>query len=442
VLRIGRGVCGRALAVTLAASLAIACTHGRPFVRGPAHEPPPRPDAIDHRILLIGDAGDPREDGEPGMEVLEQQVRLLPDRTTVVFLGDNVYETGMPPPSELEGTPVEEILDEALFTLFEGRRDAERRVKAQVKAVDVPGVRAIFVAGNHDWDQFGIGGWERVREFERYLVQLREVSAADIRVHPGGGCPGPDSLPVGRRAQLVLLDTQWWLERGAKPSREDNSTRCRQVTEDGVLEALKDELRAAKRSGRVAVVAAHHPLDTKGPHGGFVDPWAHVFPLTMAGKYVPFYVRWLPFPVLGSIGVWWRGSRSPSVQDMSNGVYKKMRRRLRDAMEDVAREDAAALVYAAGHDHSLQVFASREGPEYTVVSGLGSQSKASSVRHSSATLFAHSNREHPGLVKLDVLRDGRVRLGVVEWTATTPSGIEVYSRLLDREPEDRVVSRP
>jgi hypothetical protein len=39
-------------------------------------------------------------------------------------------------------------------------------VKAQVKSADVPGARAIFVPGNHDWDQFGIGGWKRVRELE------------------------------------------------------------------------------------------------------------------------------------------------------------------------------------------------------------------------------------------------------------------------------------
>ena len=66
----------------------------------------------------------------------------MPARTTVVYLGDNVYETGMPEPTPIEGTVTEEILDEALLNMFASRRDSERRVKAQVKAVDVRGARA------------------------------------------------------------------------------------------------------------------------------------------------------------------------------------------------------------------------------------------------------------------------------------------------------------
>src|SRR5262245_29836538 len=141
----------------------------------PMAEAPPPLTAIDHRLILIGDAGDPNPDGEPTLRALEQHVRLLPEHTTVVFLGDNVYETGMPEPTPIDGTLTEEVLDEALLNMFASRRDSERRLKAQVRAVDVRGAHAIFVPGNHDWDQFGIGGWERVRELERYLGELSHV---------------------------------------------------------------------------------------------------------------------------------------------------------------------------------------------------------------------------------------------------------------------------
>jgi hypothetical protein len=65
---------------------------------------PPAGSAVDHRLVLIGDAGDPDPDGEPTLRALEAHVRQMPERTTVVFLGDNVYETGMPDATPLEGT--------------------------------------------------------------------------------------------------------------------------------------------------------------------------------------------------------------------------------------------------------------------------------------------------------------------------------------------------
>jgi hypothetical protein len=159
----------------------------------------------------------------------------------------------------------------------------------------------------------------------------------------------------------------------------------------------------------------------------------HLFPLVMAADYVPFVVRWLPLPVLGSAAVWCRAWRSPSVQDLSSPVNEHMRRELLATMEDAA-EPSRPLVYAAGHDHSLQVFRRERAPHYALVSGLGSQGKASSVRHARSSVFAHSNAANPGLMKLDFLRNGRVRLAVVEWDDGTPGGVEAYSHFLDAGP--------
>src|SRR4029079_7978051 len=137
---------------------------------------------------------------------------------------------------------------------------SERRLKAQVRAIDVPGARAIFVPGNHDWDQFGIGGWHRVREEERYVGELTHVVKSRLELLPGGGCPGPVTADLGRHARLVILDTQWWLEVGEKPSPTANPTGCAQTTEDDVLAATVAALREAARDGRRAIVVAHHPL--------------------------------------------------------------------------------------------------------------------------------------------------------------------------------------
>jgi len=391
----------------------------------------PPPDAVDHRLILIGDAGDPDPMGEPTLHALEHHVRVVPERTTVVFLGDNVYETGMPEPTGLEGTPIAEILDQTLLNLYASRQDAERRVKAQVKSVDVRGTRAIFVPGNHDWDQFGIGGWKRVRELETFVGSLADVTDVRLSLLPGGGCPGPITRDLGRRGRLIALDTQWLLELGGKPSPANNPTGCAQTTTDEVSTALVAALEEAKRDGRAAIVVGHHPLRSHGPHGGYVSPRVHVFPLVMFGSYVPTWSHWIPIPVLGSIMGLSRAWFSPNVQDFSSSVNEDVRETLWAAMSGPALDGAAPLMYAAGHEHSLQIFESDRGPRYLVVSGLGSAAKATPVSWDRSSLFAHSDHERPGFMTLDFLRDGRTRLAVVEVAPDRPDGVEVWAQLLD-----------
>jgi hypothetical protein len=419
------------------ALLAVACTHTRPFVRGTpmvAEAPLAR---VDHRLILIGDAGDADPKDEPALDLLEERVKIAPTKTTVVFLGDNVYETGMPDATPLEGTKTEEVLDKVLITLFESRREAERKLKAQVKAVRMRGVRAIFIPGNHDWDQFGVGGWKSILAQEKYIDGIRKsvYGAVDVSLLPRDGCPGPVAVDVGGHARLIILDTQWWLEIGEKPSPEKPSG-CAAVTEEGVLAALGRELDAAAAAHRHAIVVGHHPLASHGPHGGFVDPITHLFPLTMFGAYAPKLVEWIPLPVLGTGMVWFRTHFSPSGQDFSGPGNAHLRGALRDVMTQAATRGAQPLLYAAGHDHSLQLFRSRIGPRWTLVSGLGSSEKTSGVRHDHTTLFAHADHTAPGFMEIDFLDDGSARLDIVEWSKGEHHGVEVYSTSLTGGPSN------
>src|SRR5262245_32557682 len=279
----------RAIAIVTLVALLPGCSHVRPYAVSAQTMPSPEVDAVDHRLILIGDTGAPEPSGEPALDALSGRVAQLPDRTTVVFLGDVVYETGMPEPSPIEGTPVEEILDQALLNMYESRHEAERRVKDQLKSVDFPGTHAVVIPGNHDWDQFGVGGWKSVRELGTYLEQAKGLTHARVDFLPGGGCPGPVSVDVGSRGRVIVLDTQWWLEVGAKPSPTDNPTGCPTTTEEAVTAALVRELRAAHEAGRVAIVVGHHPMRSNGPHGGYVDPLVHLFPLLCLGSYLPFF---------------------------------------------------------------------------------------------------------------------------------------------------------
>jgi hypothetical protein len=103
-------------------------------------------------------------------------------------------------------------------------------------------------------------------------------------------------------------------------------------------------------------------------------------------------------------------------------------------MIEAERNGARPLVYAAGHDHSLQIFEAERGPELHLVSGLGTSGNASDVGSSRRTLFAHSNAAQPGFIEIDFLVDGRVRMAVIERTSEKPNGFEVYSRFLGETP--------
>jgi hypothetical protein len=435
---------GRKRSTILLTALALgttACARVQPYYRydiAPSSPPVPH-EVVDARLLMIGDAGDANPSGEPVLALLRDKTRELSDRTTVVFLGDNVYERGMPKVDIPD--PLAEAVEAAklvLPDLIETRKEAERRLNAQIDVVRGTQIPAVFIPGNHDWDQFELGGWDRILEEGKFIDGVREAGS-NVSLLPAGGCPGPVSVPLGKRGALIVLDTQWWLETSidGKPTAGNNPTGCFDVTEEAVLDALITELQNAHRDGRSAVVAGHHPLESFGPHGGFTEWMTHLFPMRFLRHYVPFYMEWVPLPGLGTAAALARQYFSPSAQDFSNSRNQKLRARLRRSMEEAEKKGAPALVYAAGHDHSLQVFRTKRGPHYALVSGLGAASRASAVGAGNNTLFAHANPDHPGFMQLDFMENGEVRLSVVELTekpladGVEPiAGAEVFSLTL------------
>jgi hypothetical protein len=110
---------------------------------------------------------------------------------------------------------------------------------------------------------------------------------------------------------------------------------------------------------------------------------------------------------------------------------------MRQAFED-AFKDHPPLAMVSGHDHNLQVI--RGGTPritraaYQLVSGAGILGHSSLVRDIEGTLFA---REAAGFMRLDITRDGRVRLSVTtvvpEGSRTKGESAEVYSLWLTQE---------
>jgi hypothetical protein len=297
-----------------------------------------------HRVILIGDAGIPAPN-EPVLADLSRWGDERPEQTTVAFLGDNLYPRG----------------------LDAGDEDGEGVLLQQLRATRA---RKIFVPGNHDWgDPFYDA--DTLLQEQQFIGAFAESPAALL---PEGGCPGPAAAELvapgaglAHGVVLLAIDLDWWLiDDGDRPA-------CAGIErERDFVRALERELRA--HDDALVIVAAHHPLRTGGPHGGH-------------GR--SFFARQL-VTLAGWLGI--------DVHDVDAAAYRRMLQKLRPALAA-----APPLVYAAGHDHSLQVIEGRDSAGTLVVSGAGSAGNVTTVTAIAGTLFAHA---HPGFVVIDFYGSG------------------------------------
>lgn len=365
--------CGKTFGRCCAAAVVVwtlGCGTGSPvLVTQPAPEPGLRD--VEVALYLIGDAGAPKP-GDQVLAALEADVARQPKRSTVVFLGDNVYPTGLPDNAD------------------PNRAEMERRLQEQIDAVLDAGGRAVFVPGNHDWVRGGAGGWDAIRRQQAYV---EAQGTSDVVLLPRGGCPGPAVVDLGELLRVVLIDTQWWLHKHAKP--EHPTSECGADT----FGELTDSLRAVLRSAgdRYVAVMAHHPLASGGKHGGHFSILEHIFPLRELQSWL-----WLPLPIIGSAYPVARMSGISS-QDIPSGAYQEMRDSLHAAFSE-----HPPLIFAAGHEHNLQVL-DGEVAEHMLVSGGGYYGHRDRAVYLQQTRFASPEG---GFMRVDVLRDGRARLAV------------------------------
>jgi len=349
--------------------------------------PIPKTEDIDYSIFLIGDAGAPNPGlKEPVLKALQDEASELgTGRSAILYLGDNIYDYGMPD------------------TLSDERIDSERRLDEQIDVAIKSKTRGIFIPGNHDWKQGRYDGLASLRNQETYIELRKSEYISQI---PSKGCPGPETLDLGDHLRLIIVDTQWLLqEREHRPEGE-----CRNKSEEEVFSALDKAIESA--GNRSVLIAAHHPPETNGPHGGFFTWKDHIFPLRALNKSL-----WIPMPVIGSL---YPLARNLGItrQDMSNDYYEEMA----DRFDNVIKKHKP-LLYAAGHDHSLQVL-NHVNNSLILVSGAGSDTKITSVSSDDNTIFA---RSHTGFTRVDYLKNGKVRIGIVVPTDMTGAREEVFS---------------
>lgn len=363
----------------------VGCSHTSPYyspLLPEAVKKEIKPDAaLSYRVILLGDGGAP-QDGEPVLKTLDEWARKVPQKTSIIFLGDNLYPDGL---------------------TADRRAYAYTRLGPQIVAVKSSGAHGLFIPGNHDWTKEGATECGVLNAQEKFIndtlgnqsnyVSKQKTEIVQEVFLPKDGSPGPVNLdlPISEpTVRLIVLDTQWWLRQYKKKSKTP--------------EAVIDDLKALLITELPVVVVGHHPLETYGRHGGFRDWQSHLFALGDWKKYL----CWVPTPIGGSLYhlIDWHLCKSD--QNINGERNKNMVKHLNDAFS--IPNKTPFLIYASGHDHSLQVLKGHNA-NYLLVSGAASCEKVSEVTHGTNTLFAH---EHTGFMIVDFLVNGEILLHVVE----------------------------
>jgi hypothetical protein len=355
-------VAHRFLALLLALTMA-ACTGSQPPPPPQAIAPIPAPDParVESVLFLVGDPGDAVTDRSPTLQRLRQDIedwaqRLEADSAVVtLILGDLIYPVGLRPPDH----PAFDS-DTAVFM-------------SQVRLVQGPeafrrGARLFFLAGNHDW-----GGRERragparIRNLDEFVEFARATTGAAVDLVPEVGTGGPHLVDLGDRLRLILLDTAWWLLASDEAQHAE------------VLGGIERAMATA--GDREVLIAAHHPFESVGPHGGH-------------------------FPFWETFGLRYLLARSGAIlQDVTSGPYRDLERGLRQIFGRLG----PPLIFAGGHEHSLQVIEGRveTDPRFNLVSG--SASKLTRVGYEPGVRYAASA---PGYMRVVFEKDGGVILFV------------------------------
>ncbi len=303
---------------------------------------------IAHTFYLIGDAGNSTlTKNAPALDYLKKHLIEASKKSTLLFLGDNVYETGIPD-KKSKNYPL-----------------AKRRIEAQTDVAKLFEGNSIFIPGNHDWYN-GLDGLKR----EEKLV---EKALGKHSFLPQNGCP-LKKVEISKDIVLIIVDTHWYVTNWNKhPTINDN---CEIKTRTKFLDEFEGLIKKAR--GKTTIIALHHPMFTNGSHGGKYSLKSHMNPL----------------PILGSMKNLIRKTSGITNTDIQNKRYNELRKRIITLSQENDK-----TIFVSGHDHNLQYIVQDNLPQ--IVSGSGS--KTTPTKLSKNAKFTYGEQ---GFAKLEIYKDG------------------------------------
>jgi hypothetical protein len=308
-----------------------------------------------HTFYLIGDAGNSAlKKKDSALAYLEKEIENANENSTLIFLGDNVYEKGIP-----KDVKKKKKKKRKKYKL------AKHRLKVQYDiGKKFPG-NTIFIPGNHDWYS-GLDGLKRQEE-------LVEDALGKNRFQPENGCP-LEKIEINDEINVIVVDSHWYVTNWNKhPTINDE---CEIKTRQKFFDEFEGMIK--KSQGKTTLIAIHHPMFTNGPHGGYYSLKSHM----------------KPTPLLGSALNILRKTSGATNTDQQNDKYNELRSRI----ITIAQENERVL-FVSGHEHSLQYLVKDNIPQ--IVSGSGS--KITAVKNVNGGIFGYGTQ---GFARLDVYKNG------------------------------------
>lgn len=322
------------------------------------------------RLILIGDAG---EQTAAQKAVVNQAAQLvLEGKTTVLYLGDNIYSRGM----GLSGS--------------EGESKDQEILRSQFVPLRNKGAAVYFIPGNHDWDKSGKLGLAKIKAQSAFLAAQKDSL---LQLVPANGCPDPIEIPISDSVTVIAWDSEWWLFPYVKKNPEEE---CQCHDEKEILDRMEALL--YKNRHKVVIMAAHHPFRSYGEHGGHFSWKDHLFPFT--AKYKNAYI---PLPIIGSIYPFLRTTVFLDPEDLNHPLYKKMVKQVANTTQDFPN-----VLFAAGHEHGLQLI---QDKRTQIVSGGGA--KKTRCKKGKLASFAEGTQ---GFVVLDELEGKQMQMTFYRYT--------------------------
>ncbi len=305
-------------------------------------------------LYLIGDAG---EDTTSGPALLRLKEKLLETpNSAVIFLGDNVYPSG----------------------LKTNNPNSIKRMESQLQILKEYQGQVYFIPGNHDWNAQKPNGINILKQQQNfvsdYLKKNTTVKNKNEKTFlPKNALPGPETVMLNEYLRLIIIDTQWFLHCYKK-----NKIGSKASTKKLFYNRLDSLLNYSVAHDEKIIIAAHHPIYTNGEHSKKKQP-------------LRFLINYTPLQVFGLLGL----NRLLS-QDIEQPRYKRMRKKMIKIFEKYPNK----ITYVSGHDHNLQ-FIIKDSVTY-IVSGAGS--KLSKIRKDKKTSidgdFLMKQDDYTGFVEL------------------------------------------
>ncbi|HEY5823137.1 MAG TPA: metallophosphoesterase, partial [Cyclobacteriaceae bacterium] len=146
---------------------------------------------LKHTMYFVGDAGDPTSKGGTALlGYLKNKLSTESKNSSILYLGDNIYEYGMPPKEDVEA-----------------RAQGEQSINAQLEILNDFKGYPLFVPGNHDWRGWGLKGIKDQEKYiESYLNQRRGKEDKDDWENyflPDDGCSGPQAVELNDDVVII-----------------------------------------------------------------------------------------------------------------------------------------------------------------------------------------------------------------------------------------------